>query len=180
MVAHLSKSAVIIGILIAIGGWIATHYLSRRRDKENFRLESLKADLKEASNLLELITNCSYIYHTKRRDEILELKLISLLNRLSYRLQNLPVGPDPAANRAVENSLDLFIRFKQAITESHFFDEHIGPLNKDDDILVEINIKSSELEQCLFEIRNHCYKPSSYMIINYWTRFDEQYPPDKQ
>lgn len=168
-----SPLAITAGMVTATLGWWAVHALTLRRDREKFRLESLKADLGDIGSIIGDLIELSSGYHCSYRDIAKERSTLSLLTKLPLRIQSMPVAPNEAKEK--ENLLMLFNSLKRAITGSHFDDEHSGPLLPSSEQLSEIHRTALELEMAVLSLRNLCYMPNNLLIINFWSSPDEQY-----
>lgn len=167
----LTSATVIIGVLIAVTGWGVSHILTVRRDGDRFRREVLG---KEVDMILAMVANTfdmALEYHTQDRNICLERKILIAIDRLSHRVQNLPLTrlDQEQKSRAVERIID----YKIAITGKHFEGDHDGPIEGESNQLALCQFRAAELESTILELRTRCHVPLRFIVINYWTEHSD-------
>lgn len=143
-------------VSIAVG-WVVVHKLSAARDRDKARRDLLikAADglTDDASKLLTMARE----YHTKNRDYAAEDMIKMSLQDMSIRT-NLLSDISLEANE-LASCRSAILGFKQAITSTHFEDEHNGSLESGAPQLQAIAAEVLKVKQSFLKLKNKQFPP---------------------
>lgn len=119
-------------LVVAVGWWVVNG-LTRARENEKAKADSLVQECDALIELADEIFSLVYSYHTTVRLIEAEIKIVMKFTDLEYRVANLTLL---ASSRFLLTPIRReVIALKQASTGRHFEDEHLGPLGQSDEVL---------------------------------------------
>lgn len=164
----------IVGAIVAIIGWIVSHLLTVRRERDKVRRDMLTKDIDFTLDLTRITLEMVLDYHTSERSTQSERKILIQFERLGDRIISLPLSKPTQIDK--DELSNLLIDFKRAATEAHFQEEHDWKLSGSSEQLALCQYNAARLENGLLRIRHHCYEPLPFIVINKWcgTNFSDQ------
>ncbi|MDH4867954.1 hypothetical protein SBO82_13375 [Alcaligenes nematophilus] len=166
MSSNFLLAGALVGAVVAIIGWIVSHLLTVRRERDKVRRDMLTKDIDFALDLTRITLEMVLDYHTSERSKQSERKILIQFDRLGDRIVNLPLSKSTEIGR--EELSNLMIDFKRAATGMHFQEEHDWKLSGSSDQLAFCQHNAARLESGLLRIRHHCYEPLPFIVINQW------------
>lgn len=125
---------------LVIVGWIVANNLAKNRERDKARRDMIAKSADSLCDLIDKIFETATEYHSSSRDKKLETKLKISLQDLTERVSSLSQITQDCDEP--QGCIESVVEFRQAISRSHFEDEHLGPL--DSNVVYE-NIASTAL-----------------------------------
>lgn len=126
--------------VLVIVGWMVANSLAKNRERDKARRDMIAKSSDSLCDSIDKIFELANEYHSKERDRKLEAKLKMTLQDLTERVSSLSQITQDCDEP--QGCIALSVGFRQAITMSHFEDEHLGPLESN---VVSENIASTSL-----------------------------------
>lgn len=123
-----------IGWGLVIVGWVVAHSFAKSRDSQAALDSGVRELIEETKELVEQVRDLATTYHVQPRDATCERELLFRLKQLSIRLLTIcriAAPHKPLIDRAMKE-------LRQAISRSHFADEHLGPIERNDQLLLNV------------------------------------------
>ena len=138
-----------------VAGWVVVHRLSQQRERDKSRREMISKSIDGLAESIDKVLVDGRKYHLQDRDHELELRIKMALQDLALRLGGLSELQCPQTQIAPTRS--ALVRFKRALTEQHFEDEHEGKLEPGAEQIELIAAEALRTKQLLLSIKHGLY-----------------------
>ncbi len=141
--------------VLVVVGWFIVNKTQANRERRK-QLRDTVSNLQDALTELE---KGAIKYHTSTRQRTHEMEIITTLGRFEILCSTLPryAGKGrflkACPPSAVTVSAEAIQKFRQALTLSHFADEHFVALSEDDELIAEIQGSCSLVYTALENVR---------------------------
>jgi hypothetical protein len=148
---YVEVSKTLLQFLLIIIGWIIVHKLTSRRDIDKSRRDIITASVDKLCEQINYIVEKSHEYHTSERSVARE-------NEIKRNLQDLSIRASSLKDLINDNKCQpvwLNVRkLKQAITGTHFEDEHQKAITDLDSQFEMIAEYEMSLKRALFDLKH--------------------------
>jgi hypothetical protein len=137
--------------VVILIGWGVVHYLSARRDLVKARKDLIVKCTEGVEAAANDLLSKAISYHINARDLPLERDIKVSIQDMAQRLAALDkICTDTSIRQRCSGRI---IALRQAITGSHFEDEHAAPVSESDPKIQDIAQRVSEFKRSLLELR---------------------------
>ena len=112
--------------VLVVAGWMVANTLAMKRERDKARRDMIAKSSDSLCDSIDKIFEVAIEYHSTERNRKLETKLKISLQDLTERVSSLSQITQDCDEP--QRCIALSVGFRQAITRSHFEDEHLGPL----------------------------------------------------
>lgn len=136
-------------------GWVVVHRLSLRRERDKSRREMISKSIDGLAESIDELLVAGREYHLAERSQENEIRIKMELQDLALRLGGL--SELQCDNAQIAQSRSAMVRFKRALTGTHFEDEHEGPLEPGAEQIELIAADALRTKQFLLSIKHGLY-----------------------
>ncbi len=138
-----------------VAGWVVVHKLSQQRERDKSRREMISKSIDSLADSIDKVLIEGRKYHLQERDRELELRIKMALQDLALRLGGL--SELQCSHAEIAPTRSALVRFKRALTEHHFEDEHEGQLDARAEQVELIAAEALRTKQLLLSIKHGLY-----------------------
>jgi hypothetical protein len=143
--------AYLLNVVFIVVGWVVVHHLSARRDQDKSRRELIVKACDSLAASVDALRSVASRYHTQSRQVAEERSIQLALQDLAQQFTELVSICDQRDQLAACRSSLTALR--RAVSGRHFSDEHVSPVEPENEIVLDIDGATSDLKKQITRLK---------------------------